>query len=156
LGGRNRVMPNLAEEDDDPMAFTIEAVHHVGLVVRDLQMAEKFYVGVLGLRRHPVRANWIILNEISTLHLIPLADPSAVEAKHHAYRHIALQVNDLRKTLHHLLSHQLRVTQVDFNGKEREITDPDDPLDFGVGTLFIHDPDGNLIEFVQIGHGIYT
>jgi catechol 2,3-dioxygenase-like lactoylglutathione lyase family enzyme len=33
---------------------------------------------------------------------------------------------------------------------------PDDPLDFGTGTLFVRDPDGNLVEFLQMRRGIFT
>jgi len=33
---------------------------------------------------------------------------------------------------------------------------PDDPLDFGTGTLFVRDPDGNLLEFLQMGRGFFT
>jgi hypothetical protein len=36
------------------------------------------------------------------------------------------------------------------------VNSPDDPLDFGVGTLFVRDPDGNLVEFLQLGHGLFT
>jgi hypothetical protein len=36
------------------------------------------------------------------------------------------------------------------------VTTPDDPLDFGVGTPFVHDSDGNLVKFLQLGHGLFT
>jgi catechol 2,3-dioxygenase-like lactoylglutathione lyase family enzyme len=138
------------------MKISIEAINHVGLVVKDLSVAEQFYVDVLGLRRHHVRPNWFVLNAASTLHLIPLADPSAVEPPHHAYRHVAFQVDDLRMTLKVLLAGGVRVFQADFQNGEHEVTNMDDPLDFGVGSLFVRDPDGNLIEFLQLGHGIFT
>jgi catechol 2,3-dioxygenase-like lactoylglutathione lyase family enzyme len=37
------------------MSITVEAIKHVGLVVRDLQAAEQFYGGVLGLQRPRTR-----------------------------------------------------------------------------------------------------
>jgi catechol 2,3-dioxygenase-like lactoylglutathione lyase family enzyme len=138
------------------MKISIEAINHVGLVVKDLAAADQFYNGVLGLPRHHVRPNWFVLNATSTLHLIPLADPSAAEPPHHAYRHVALQVDDLRAVLGVLLANGVRVFQADFQGGEQEVTAPDDPIDFGVGTLFVRDPDGNLIEFLQLGHGLFT
>lgn len=138
------------------MKIAIEAIHHVGIVVSDLPAADKFYGEVLGFPRHHVRPSWFVLNATSTLHLIPLGDAGAVEPPHHAYRHVALQVPDLRKTLHVLLESGLEVKQVSFGGEEREITSTDDPLDHGVGTLFIRDPDGNVIEFLQLGHGLFT
>ena len=138
------------------MEIVVQAINHVGVVVKDLDAAAQFYQGVLGLRPHHVRPNWFVLNSASTLHRIPLADPAAVEPAHHAYRHVALQVADLRAALGRLLAGGVRVFQADFQGGEREVTSQDDPLDFGVGTLFVRDPDGNLIELLQLGHGIFT
>ena len=138
------------------MSLAIEAIHHVGLVVKDLKQAEEFYVGFLGLKRHHQRPNWLILNATSTLHLIPLADPAAVEPKHHSYRHVALQVADVRAVLHILPPSRTRLFQADLLGREQDVVSADDPLDFGVGSLFVRDPDGNLIEFLQLGHGIFS
>jgi catechol 2,3-dioxygenase-like lactoylglutathione lyase family enzyme len=137
------------------MSLAIEAIHHVGLVVKDLKRAEEFYIGFLGLKRHYQRSNWLILNSTSTLHLIPLADAKAIEPKHHAYRHVALQVSDLRAVLHILPASRPRLFQADLLGQERDVVSRDDTLDFGVGSLFVRDPDGNLIEFLQMGHGIF-
>jgi len=138
------------------MSITVEAINHVGLVVKDLRATEWFYADVLGLRRHHVRPSWLVLNAASTLHLIPLAAAAANDPAHHAYRHVALQVPDLRAVLRLLLPGGVRVFQADFHGAEREVTTHDAPLDFGVGSLFVCDPDGNLIEFLQLGHGIFT
>jgi catechol 2,3-dioxygenase-like lactoylglutathione lyase family enzyme len=138
------------------VTIPVEAINHVGLVVRDLAASDHFYRGVLGFPRHHARPNWFVLNATSTLHLIPLADPSATEAPHHAYRHVAFQVPGLRAVLQRLLGHGLRVFQADFTAGDREVTSVDDPLTYGVGTLFVRDPDGNLIEFLQIGHGLFT
>jgi hypothetical protein len=32
------------------------------------------------------------------------------------------------------------------------LTDSSDPLTFGTGTLFVRDPDSNLIEFIEEGN----
>ena len=138
------------------MSITVEAINHVGLVVKDLKAAERFYAGVLGLRPHHVRPSWYVLNATSTLHLIPLADATVHDPPHHAYRHVALQVPDIRAALRVLLAGGVRVLQIAFDGGESEVTSTDGPLDFGVGSLFVRDPDGNLIEFLQLGHGIFT
>lgn len=138
------------------MSITVEAINHVGLVVKDLKKAESFYVDVLGLQRHHFRPSWFVLNATTTLHLIPLADPNSADPPHHAYRHVALQVPDLRAILRVLLAGNVSVFQADFSGGERVAGSADAPLDFGVGSLFVRDPDGNLIEFLQIGHGIFT
>ena len=45
--------------------------------------------------------------------------------------------------------------QTGFDGSEKDVADRDDAMDFGTGSLFVQDPDGNLIEFLQLGHGIF-
>jgi len=136
--------------------ITVDMINHVGIVVQDLPTSERFYIDVLGLQRHHARPNWLVLNATSTLHLICIPGAVVGDAAHLAYRHVALQVRDLRAVLQPLLIHGIRVVQLNFQGEERTITSPDDPLDFGVGSLFVRDPDGNLIEFLQLGHGIFT
>jgi catechol 2,3-dioxygenase-like lactoylglutathione lyase family enzyme len=137
------------------MSLAIEAIHHVGLIVKDLKRAEEFYIGFLGLKRHHQRSNWLILNATSTLHLIPLADPAATEPKHNACRHVALQLADVRAVLHILPASRQRLFQADLLGDERDVVSSGDKLDFGDGSLFVRDPDGNLIEFLQMGYGIF-
>jgi len=36
------------------------------------------------------------------------------------------------------------------------VKDPGDPLGFGTGTLFVRNPDGNLIEFIEEGKGLFS
>jgi catechol 2,3-dioxygenase-like lactoylglutathione lyase family enzyme len=138
------------------MKLTVETINHVGLVVRDKDAAERFYIDVLGLQRHHVRPSWLLLNAASTLHLIHLPAVAVDNSHHHMFQHVALQVPDLRAVLHLLLDHDVRVFQIDFQGNAKDLTSRDDSLDFGVGSLFVHDPDGNVIEFLQLGHGIFT
>lgn len=140
--------------EGQPMPIEIEAIHHVGLVVRDREAAERFYIGILGLERVPGRPSWLRLHGNGAIHLIPLGTGEA-EPRHHWYRHVALQVADLRQVLGRLLDHGVAVTQADFRGGERAITAFDDPLDYGTGSLFASDPDGNTIEFLQLGRGIF-
>ncbi|MDG3002225.1 VOC family protein [Paludisphaera mucosa] len=137
------------------MKLEVEAIHHVGLVVKDRAVAERFYVDALGLERVPSRPSWLRLNGAIAIHLIPLASGED-EPQHHRFRHVALQVADLRATLRLLLNEGIRVSQFDFDGRERDVAAPDDPLDFGVGSLFVRDPDGNTIEFLQLGHGLFA
>ena len=136
------------------MKLNVETIHHVGLVVKDREVAERFYVDILGLERVPSRPSWLRLNATHAIHLIPFGSGED-EPRHHRYRHVALQVADLRPVLHLLLDHGLRVFQTGFDGVEEEITSREDPLEFGIGSIFVRDPDGNLIEFLQLGHGIF-
>jgi len=132
----------------------VEAIHHVGLVVKDLEASERFYVDVLGFERAPNRP-WFRLNATSAIHLIPFGTGEP-EPPHHRFRHVALRVADLRSAHKLLLGKGLRLFQAGFDGSEKVVESADDPLDFGTGSLFLHDPDGNLIEFLQLGHGIFA
>ena len=40
--------------------------------------------------------------------------------------------------------------------KRKDITSAADPLDFGIGTVFVIDPAGNVVEFVQRDFGIFA
>jgi catechol 2,3-dioxygenase-like lactoylglutathione lyase family enzyme len=126
------------------MGIQVEAINHVGLVVKDRAAAEAFYLGVLGLRRPHRMPSWLILNDRSTLHLINIPDAPAESSPSREMRHFALQVPDRREVLKLLLGHGIEPFQADFAGNRKPVTTPDAPLDFGVGTLFVHDPDGTL------------
>ncbi|WP_178130490.1 VOC family protein [Reyranella sp. CPCC 100927] len=136
------------------MAITVETIHHVGIGVTDLVRARAFYIDTLGFRPHHQVPTWLILNNASALHLVPLA--AGGPPRHHPVQHVALQVPDLRSTLASLLDCGCTPFQIDFAGNTHAVTQPLDPLDFGIGTLFVRDPDGNLVEFLQLGHGLFA
>jgi catechol 2,3-dioxygenase-like lactoylglutathione lyase family enzyme len=64
-------------------------------------------------------------------------------------------VQSLESVVMLLLQHGLRPYQVPVDQAARHpILSADDPLTFGIGTVFVEDPDGNSVEFVQAGRGI--
>jgi len=136
------------------MAITVETIHHVGIGVTDLARARAFYIDTLGFRPHHQIPTWLVLNETSALHLVPLA--IAGPERLHQVQHVALQVPDLRAALALLLDRGCTPFQIDFAGNIHAVTLTIDPLDFGIGTLFVRDPDGNLVEFLQLGHGLFA
>lgn len=70
-------------------------------------------------------------------------------------RHFAIEVESLREVAKTLLSHGLRPFQSGFEIKERRDVTAAGDLSYGIGTIFVDDPDGNIVEFVQTGQGIY-
>jgi hypothetical protein len=74
----------------------------------------------------------------------------------HRFQHFGPQVLALEDTLALLLEHGLQPLQIDFAGRTRQIMAPGEPLDFGTGTLFVRNPDGNLVEFLQMGRGFFS
>ena len=134
----------------------IEAINHVSMVVTDKKRADEFYGGVLGLQKHEKWPHWYKLNSSgSTLHMFEVPQAESDPSWFHKSQHPALQVPDLGEVLMALLAANYEPFQMEFSSAQRPVTDPDDDLIFGVGSLFVRDPDGNLIEFVQSGRGIY-
>lgn len=132
--------------------MNILGLHHVAVAVADMARAEAFYVGLLGLRPCPAKPNWLRAGEGYEVHLMPLrAEP----VPRNPARHFTLEVERLDAAAAHLLARGLRPYQVTVDQlHRREITAPDDPLDFGIGTVFVDDPDGNSVEFLQRTRGI--
>jgi catechol 2,3-dioxygenase-like lactoylglutathione lyase family enzyme len=65
-------------------------------------------------------------------------------------------VERLESILAILLEAGLSPFQANLKGEQRPIVSRDQPLDFGIGTIFVHDPDGNIVEFVERGRGIFA
>ena len=137
------------------MTVRIQCINHVGIVVRDRARAERLFLDVLGLKRHHKIDSWYVINETSLLHLIEIPEAGEASGLYHEIQHFALQVEDLQEVFRALLAHGLRPFQMNFEGTEHQLTDPDDPLEFGLGSVFVSDPDGNLIEFLEEGRGIF-
>ena len=123
----------------------ITRINHVGLRVRDLDLARAFYEklgfeflgGPMGpepvaIVEHPSGVNInFILNASSD------ASPTNVlmdePAKHTGFTHIALDITDIEAVKRQLDSHDIAITEsVEFEGAM---------------FFFVRDPDGNVIEF---------
>jgi catechol 2,3-dioxygenase-like lactoylglutathione lyase family enzyme len=131
---------------------TIKGLHHVAIAVRDMARAEAFYVGVLGLLPCPAKPNWLSAGHGYDVHLMPLR---SAELPRDAARHFTLEVESLEALTGLLLAHGLHPYQLTVDqARRRDVASPDDPLDFGIGTIFVEDPDGNTVEFLQADRGI--
>lgn len=123
----------------------ITGINHVGLRVSDLGRARAFYeqlgfvflVGPVGpepvaIMEHPCGINInFILNASSSMADNILMD---IPEKHAGYTHIALEISDIDSVLE------------TFKSKDIEISEG--PVHFPGGTsIFIRDPDKNVIEF---------
>ena len=135
----------------------ISNVNHVGIRALDKARSERFYVGVLGLRPHPTKTNWLRTeNGEFMVHLMPGTTRSSDgnDATDMA-RHFALETDDLKGVVDGLLAAGLKPFQADLTGEHRkELADSND-LSFGIGTVFLFDPDNNLLEFVDRTRGIF-
>jgi catechol 2,3-dioxygenase-like lactoylglutathione lyase family enzyme len=132
------------------MAITITTLNHVGIRVLDLERAARFYVDVLGLTPRPEKPNWLAAGDSYSVHLMPTTGESEPVD---VCRHVAFEVPDIHETAAQLLAMGKELQQHDLQGNRRTVTSTDDPLDFGIATLFTEDTEGNTLEFVQLGHG---
>ncbi len=120
-----------------------EALHHVAIVVVDLERAKRFYGGVLGLEElggRPAFAfpgAWYALGPTDQLHLIvhdeakTLRGSTTIDSKD---GHFAVRVRDASA-----VRARLEAAGWPFDDRPQSIT--------GWHQLFTRDPDGNVLEF---------
>lgn len=134
----------------------IQLLHHVCLPVRDMVVSKRFYIEVLGLTQHNQIASWISINDFSAIHLVETKVSAPQEGSSRPVRHFALRVTDLASVAVRLLDANRQVFQMDSSLNRYEVKSTQDDLSFGTGTLFVEDPSGNLIEFIEIGRSFFS
>jgi catechol 2,3-dioxygenase-like lactoylglutathione lyase family enzyme len=133
--------------------FAFEKLHHVAIPANDFALLQAFYTGDLGLQAHREKPNWLRAGDGFNVHLM------TSETKFGGARveqHYTLQVASLHDLLGHLLGEHLEPWRARLDGQVHRVVDPDDPLEFGLGSLFIVDPENNVIEFVQSDKGFFA
>jgi lactoylglutathione lyase len=128
------------------MSIDIPRVDHIGVRVRDLERAMRFYE-MLGFRLH-YKANNDAVAVVRNAHDVELnlvfnANAGApdknvlmdVSEKYPGWTHVALRVASIRDTIETLRKHNVRITQ--------------GPVSFGRDghvSVFVRDPDMNVVE----------
>jgi catechol 2,3-dioxygenase-like lactoylglutathione lyase family enzyme len=141
---------------DMMMNISVARVHHIAVLVKDFDKARFFYETVLGFKQHHKVDSWFVINEELSIHIIDIPDAPNETSLYQEVSHVALEVDDLNVVCKQLLDHGLKPFQMDNRGNCQSVDTPDDALAYGIGTLFVCDPDGNTFEFIQQGRGIYT
>ncbi|MFP4131457.1 MAG: VOC family protein [Thiohalospira sp.] len=122
--------------------MTITDIHHVAVLVADLERSLAFYRDLLGLAVDPARPDlgypgaWLTVGR-RQLHLMVLPDPDAgAERPAHGGRdrHIALAVDEVEALAERLEAAGVAVT------RSRS----------GRAAIFCRDPDGNALEFTAL------
>ncbi len=123
------------------MSVSVQAIHHVSLLVADTDRALAFYQGVLGLPVDPARPDlgypgaWLRVGALQ-IHLLELPNPDPLKGRpaHGGRdRHLALTVADIAP-----LQAALEAAGVGFTHSRS-----------GRRALFCRDPDQNALEFVE-------
>ncbi|MCL4802049.1 MAG: VOC family protein [Burkholderiales bacterium] len=130
----------------DASRIDIPRVDHIGIRVKDLDRAMKFYE-LFGFKLHAKAANdavAVVRNEHDVeLNLIYNANADAgganilmdVKEKYPGYTHVALRVSSIKAAIEALRANDIRITQ--------------GPVAFGRDghvSVFVRDPDRNVIE----------
>ena len=123
-----------------PDSIAVARFNHAALNATDVRASIAFYTQVLGFYEVPrpsftFEGSWLYNDGLGMmLHLIHDDRFSPIEARDNTRRsHLAFRVEDIDRTLELLAAHDVPVIQ-------RKLPD------HGYRQLFIHDPDGNLIE----------
>jgi glyoxylase I family protein len=125
-----------------------KGTHHVSLSIDDLDAAREFYGGLLGLPEierpeMPIRGTWYQAGAVQ-LHLIE--PPSGMQGEAAGQdgspiaNHIAFEIEDYSSVKSALEEAGLEVKAL---GK-------------GVGQMFVQDPHGNTVEFIEPGGRVGT
>jgi catechol 2,3-dioxygenase-like lactoylglutathione lyase family enzyme len=130
-------------------------LHHVCVIVRDVDAARSWYARTLGLTVHPTKRNWLLCGPRGAVHLLP-CPPWGSLPQPRSGAHLAIHVEELEPVRDRLLEVGAKPYQQALDWGIREIVSTSDSLDWGLGTLFVDDPDGNTIEFVQAERGIFA
>ena len=117
------------------MQRIVTGIHHVSIVVTDLELSRRFYTQVLGLREIPRPATFdfvVVWYDLGAqhIHLVPRETADAPSP-----RHFALHVDDAAAARDHFAK---------FGVPTRETT----PIP-GCDRFFVGDPDGNLIGLME-------
>lgn len=122
--------------------ITFIAIHHVSVIVENLDKSLHFYCDVLGLALDQNRPDlsfdgaWLQINPQQQIHLLVVDNPdSTIQRPEHGGRdrHTAFKVSDITVIQSALDKHQIMYTK----------------SQSGRPALFCRDPDGNTLEIME-------
>ncbi len=127
-------------------------LHHVSVVVNDLEASRRFYVDVLGMEQvhrpkpFDFKGQWFRINQSYEVHTIHTSDATASSGDPQNTpkpgrdltfsRHICFSVSNVKEVLQTLQQNDVEIAE--------------GPRDRGDGAtqIYLYDPDGHLIELV--------
>jgi len=115
------------------------------------------YLCSAGMKKCPQKGNWLSAGDTYAVHLMPATIAHKGGIPVDPATHFALQVKDLSQVLAMLLSAGQKPYQLSLASLEPNyVNNPQNSLSYGIGTLYVNDPDGNVVEFIDINRGIFA
>ncbi len=120
---------------------TFKAIHHVSMIVSDLDKSLVFYCKVLGLKVNLARPDmkfngaWLDINDQQQIHLLQIDNPDSIHRPIHGGRdrHTAFITEDLAR-----IEDKLKKSETIYTKSQS-----------GRTALFCRDPDGNTLEIIE-------
>jgi len=121
---------------------TFKAIHHVSMIVSDLETSLVFYCDVLGLPVNISRPEmkfkgvWLDINDKQQFHLLQIDNPDSINRPSHGGRdrHTALITEEIAT-----IEAKLKSAGITFAKSQS-----------GRAALFCRDPDGNTLEIMEL------
>ena len=118
-----------------------KALHHVSMIISDLDVSLVFYCEILGLPINQSRPDmkfvgaWLDINDHQQIHLLQVQNPDPLTRPPHGGRdrHTALITNDIKS-----IEEKLENAGISYTKSQS-----------GRPALFCRDPDGNTLEIVH-------
>lgn len=124
-------------------------INHVTLLVKNKIETEKFFTELLGLEKYDADGRlWIKIGE-KFLHI----SENSGNPRRDSFYHFAIEVENVVESAKEIAAKGVRV--FDLDDKEQEIlinTEFDKPI----RQFFLKDPDGNLIELIDINNHFFN
>ncbi len=117
-----------------------KALHHVSMIISDLDKSLIFYCDVLGLSINQTRPDmkfvgaWLDINQHQQIHLLQIQNPDPITRPVHGGRdrHAALITRDITS-----IEEKLKNANISYTKSQS-----------GRAALFCRDPDGNTLEII--------
>lgn len=139
--------------------------HHYCVVSDEPAAFRRFYVDTLGLKPDPDR-DWVFIAGAFEVHECAVTDIAAGEpdgwqefpaltaiTAHNTWRdrinHLSFSVSDVCAVANRLMEEGYECFGMDDDGNRFRFANKDD-CRLGLGTCFVYDPSGNLVEFGEI------
>ena len=124
-------------------------INHVTLLVKNKIETEKFFTQLLGLEKYDAGGRlWIRVGE-KFLHI---SENSGVPTRNSFY-HFAIEVDNVEDCAREIVAKGVKVFDLDENEHEILVnTEFDKPI----RQFFLKDPDGNLIELIDINNQFFN